>query len=254
MSAVRTWIQLGRNDLRLVLRDRMLLGLLVMVLLMGLGGRYALPAIDASLAANGLLPSESTDLRFRDTFPLFVAFLRVWQVALLPGTAFGFLLLDEKEDRTLTALQVTPLPLSRYLRYRVALPAGFAFVSALLLGPILGHAPVPWHAALALSAGAAVTAPIVTLLLASYADNKVQGLAYTKFGGVAGLSILVGFFVDVPWQWALGVFPPFLVCKAYWLAAAGESGWGLPLFIGTAVQCGLVVVLLRRFRVIAFGA
>lgn len=38
------------------------------------------------------------------------------------GVVTGFLLLDERDDRTLTALQVTPLPLRAYIFYRVTVP------------------------------------------------------------------------------------------------------------------------------------
>lgn len=247
------WIgRLGRNDVRLILRDRMLLMLLSLVVLIGVAARYAFPAIDAALARNGVLPSATTALRFADLYPLFVAFIGLWQAALMPGTCFGFLLLDEKEDGTLTALRVTPLPIERYVAYRVTLPALLGFAFALALPPLMGQATLPLAPHLALAAGAAVTAPLVTLLLAIWADNKVQGLAYTKIAGVLGLAILAGYFAPTPAQWLIGVFPPFLVCKAYWMALADTPLWWVPLIIATAAQLAILAVLVRRFRTDAF--
>ena len=40
----------------------------------------------------------------------------------LVGMVIGFLLLDERDARTLQALRVTPLGMRRYLAYRIALP------------------------------------------------------------------------------------------------------------------------------------
>ena len=43
-------------------------------------------------------------------------------VAGMVGTVVGFLLLDQRDDQTMTALLVTPLSLGDYLRYRMTLP------------------------------------------------------------------------------------------------------------------------------------
>jgi len=250
VSLLRT---LGRNDLRLVLRDRMLAVLLAAAFGMGLGCRYALPAIDASLAASGVMPSFPGGMRFSETYPLFVAFIAFWQGALMPGTVFGFLLLDEKEDDTLTAMRVTPVPLQSYLLYRAGIPAVLAFIFALALLPLIGLGPIPWWQHLPLAVSASLVAPITALMLAMFASDKVQGLALTKVGGVSGLLILVGWFVPEPGQWALGIFPPLLTAKAYWLAREGQPLWWLPCAAAIATQLILLRWVLRRFRRVAFN-
>lgn len=244
--------RLGRNDVRLILRDRMLVMLLALVAVIGVVARYALPAIDASLAENGVMPSANVEIRFAATFPMFVAFIALWQGALMPGTVFGFLLLDEKEDDTLIAMRVSPVPIERYVGYRVTLPAVLAFCFTLVLVPLIGYRALPVWQLSAVALGAALVAPLATLLLATFADNKVQGLAYTKFAGVAGLTILVGWFVPEPWQWLLGLFPPFLVCKSYWMALDQQSLWWVPLLVGLAAEVGLVALLVRRFQRVSF--
>lgn len=246
------WVQrFVRNDTRLILRDRMLATLLLVVFLMGLGLRYALPAIDRSLADGGVMPSERVAFRFSDIFPIFVAFVAYWQSALLPGTVFGFLLLDEKEDDTLTVLRVTPTPLTRYVTYRVALPMILAFAFALVLPSMMGHCPPPAALHLPLALVASLTAPSTALLLAVYAENKVQGLAFTKFGGVAGLTIIVGYFIPGNWQWLAGAFPPFLVAKAYWMSRSGDPMTFVALALSALGQIVLLTFLIRRFQRVA---
>lgn len=247
MSLTRLALTLGRNDVRLILRDRMLVMLLGMAAFMGVAARFALPALDASLAESGVLPSESVSLRLSDTYPMWVAFIGLWQAALLPGTAFAFLLLDEKEDETLVAMRVTPVPLARYVGYRVAQPTVLSLIFALAIVPLIGHADVaPWKL-VPIAFGACLTAPLAMLLFASFANDKVQGLAFTKFGGVAGLTILFGWFAPEPWQWLLGVFPPFLVAKAFWMAHAGDSLWWAPLLVAVVTQLAMIRALVRRF-------
>lgn len=243
--------QLIRNDARLILRDPMLLMLLGMVLIVGMLARVVLPSIDVALAEQGLMPAEPGGDRFSTTYPMFVAFLALWQAALMPGTVFGFLLLDEKEDRTLVAMQVVPVPFSQYLVYRVVLPASAALLFGLMLPPIIGLAILPATTQVWLALCNCLTAPIVALLLATVANNKVQGLALTKFGGIAGLVILIGWFVPTPWQWGLTLFPPFLLCKAHWLALAGDGRWMVASSVGLAIQVVLVALLVRWLRIVA---
>lgn len=247
MTLARLVLTLGRNDVRLILRDRMLVMLLGMAALMGLAARFALPALDASLAAGGVLPSDTVELRFADTYPVWTVFIGLWQASLLPGTAFGFMLLDEQEDGTLIAMRVTPVPMARYVGYRVAQPALLALMFGLALPPLIGHAPIAAWQLIPIALGASLTAPLAMLLLASFANDKVQGLAYTKFGGVAGLTILFGWFAPEPWQWGLGLFPPFLVAKSYWMAHAGHGLWWAPLLVAIVTQLALLRWLLGRF-------
>ena len=84
------------------------------------------------------------------------------------------------------------------------------------------------------------------------AENKVQGFAIAKFVGLAGWIILLGWFVAEPWQWLLGLFPPFLVSKAYWMVIAGDSLWPLALVLGIMLQIGLLYILIRRFNKVAY--
>ena len=248
MSVIR---HLLRNDVRLIARDKMLATMTAVVLVMGIAMRFALPAIDAALADAGVMPSEGSTLRFSDTFPAFVVFVALWQGANFPGIIFGFVLLGEKEDNTLEAMRVTPLSLERYAGYRVAASAVFAFVIIVYLTLSIGWSALPLWQLLPLAAAASLAAPLSVLAYATFADNKIQGLAYTKFGGLAGLIILVGYFVPQPWQWLLGVFPPFLVAKAYWMALDGQLAAIAPLLVGTLFQVGLIRALLRRFHALA---
>lgn len=238
--------KLLRNDARLIARDSLLVVLLCMVVALGIICRQVLPVLDASLARNGILPNESSAMRFSETFPLWVAFIGLWQAALMPGTVFAFLLLDEKEEHTLSAMRVTPVPAAQYLAYRAAVPTVLAVLFACALVPLIGYAPVHPLQLLALALAGCLTAPIVTLLIATFAQDKVQGFAFNKFGGIAGLLIIFGWFVPLPWQWLMCLFPPFAVAKGYWMAAAGEPWWWAPTLFALLSQAGIVAVLLPR--------
>jgi fluoroquinolone transport system permease protein len=249
MQFTKSIRELSRNDVKLIGRDSFLLMILAYILGLAVFIRFALPWLDIYLA-------ENTDLSFRLTefYPMFVAFASVFLGAIMAGMVFGFVLLDEKDDNTLKAMLVTPMPISQYIAYRVLIPAVLAFfivLAEVYIMNLAGTALAFWQM-LFIAFAASLTAPIATLFFAIAAENKVQGFAMTKFTGTAGMLILFAWFVDEPWQWLFGLFPPFWVSKAYWLALEANPLWLLALLIAILSQSLLIWLMLRLFNRVVY--
>jgi fluoroquinolone transport system permease protein len=165
------------------------------------------------------------------------------------GMMTGFLLLDERDDRTLEALRVTPLPLEAYLGYRIALPTLLGLVLTLLAYPLTGMLPMPVTTLLIPALLGSLMAPLVMLFLASFAENKVAGFAMVKLMNGLLLIPLVAYLVEEPWQYVAGVIPSFWAMKVFWATATGEPAL-LALGVGLAVNVLAGWVLLRRFRAV----
>lgn len=244
--------KLGRSDLKLIGRDRFLIFMLVFVVYIAAALRFGLPWLNTYLAENNVMPGETIPLSLADVYPVLVAYLAIYTGAMLVGTVFGFVLLDEKDHNTLKAMLVTPVPLNQYALYRAGVPAILAFFvifgQALFINQAL---PSLWQLIL-ISAGGALAAPIVALFFATFAENKVAGFAYAKFIGISGWTILAGFFVPEPWQWLIGLFPPFWISKAYWMALEGHGLWWAALITGIVLQIGMIMWFLRRFSKVAY--
>lgn len=244
--------KIGGNDLRNIRRDSFLVFMLVYVVFIGLFVRYAMPWLNTVMAENGVLPNARMPVSLEDLYPMLVAYFCLFVIVLLPGSVYGFMLLDEKDDNTLSAMLVTPVPLQQYLGYRLGIVTVLAFFIVLIMLYTVQQALLPVWQMVALAVGAALAAPITALCFGVFAENKVQGFAYSKFGGIAGWTVLIGWFVPEPWQWLIGIFPPFWVSKAYWMALAGQPFWWLALLTGIVLQFGLIVALLRWFQVKAY--
>lgn len=244
--------RLGRNDAKLIGRDRMLLVLLAFVVYISAVLRYGLPWANTYLAEHGILPGENVAHPLADYYPLIVAFLAFYSGAQIMGTIMGFVFLDEKDDNSLQALLVTPLPFHSYMGYRIGLTTvvSLFIIAAMVL--FINQALIPIWQLFLISAGAALTAPILMLFFAITAENKVQGFAMGKFVGIGGWVILGGWFVAEPVQWLFGLFPPFWVSKAYWMILEGRSLWWLALLIGILSQAILIAWLMRRFKRVAY--
>jgi fluoroquinolone transport system permease protein len=157
------------------------------------------------------------------------------------GMVIGFLFLDERDARTLTALRTTPLSMRQYLAYRVALPLLLGTASTLIGYPLTGLTPLALSSLLPIAIVGGVSAPILALVLAIAAPNKVAGFAVVKVLNAVNLLPVAAYFVPRPLQFGAGIFPTYWPMRALWSAAAGES-YGAYLVLGTAVS-GLALVL-----------
>lgn len=244
--------KLGRNDAKLIGRDSFLIFMFLFAAVIAIVLRFGLPWMNSYLAEKGVLPGETISMSLSDIYPMFVAYLAFYTGALLVGTIFGFVLLDEKDNNTLKAMLITPVPLKHYVAYRVGLPAVMAFFITLGMALLINQVLLPLWQMVLVAAGASLTAPIVALFFATFARDKVQGFAYSKFGGISGWAFLIGWFVPEPWQWLIGLFPPFWVGKAYWLALGGVNWWWVALIVAVILQLALIRLLIERFNKVAY--
>lgn len=252
MQMTQLITRLGRNDVKLIRRDSFLLFMFAFVLVIATVLRFGMPALNDYLRDNNVLNETTAIPSLEAIYPMIVAYMTLYTGALLVGTIFGFMLLDEKDDSTIKAMLVAPISMNQYLTYRVGMPVFIAFVVILFQFLFINQALVPLWQIMTLAAGASLTAPIVSLFFATFAANKVQGFALSKFGGVAGWTVMLGWFVPMPLQLVIGVFPPFWMSKAYWMILEGNALWWVAFIIGVVTQLVLIAVLMRRFETAAY--
>ena len=242
MSIFRLYRSLGPIDLKNVGRDSLLLWMPVVPIVLALVARWGIPELTGWLAAQYAF----------DLVPYYDVMMSIFlpMPAMFVGVITGFLLLDERDDRTLTALMVTPLSLRGYLTYRLSAPLVASTVLALISYPIVGLVPLPVATLLAIAVLSGFSAPILALAFGILAENKVAGLALQKILSQVLLLPILAYFLPEPFQWLAGVFPTYWPLKAFWLASAGEPVL-LPLAIGLAVNAVALALLVRAFDRVA---
>ena len=238
---IRMFTRLAPLDARSIGRDGLMRILPAVPLLVVLPVRFVLPVLLARLGDVFGMPLDAY-------YPGIASAALLLISPSLYGLLVGFLLLDQRDENTLTALRVTPLPVRSYLLYRLAAPTALGYVvsaAALLLAGLPGaNLPALLVAALV----AALHTPLVALALACFAANKVQGLALMKAGSVLLAAPMAAMFVPGAWQYAFGVVPTFWPGTLYRLFQQGSAlAW--PLFaVALAYQMVLILALARRFR------
>jgi fluoroquinolone transport system permease protein len=230
-------------DARRIARDGFLLGAAGYIVACTLALRWLAPWLEAELLA-------SAGLDLSPYLPVGVSYVVVVNASVLTGMIGGFLVVEAREERVLTALRVVPpspmLALATLLSSVLVGGALLAIAQAALVGVGVPDARAVVIAAV-LGAPMGVT---MTLVFAVLATNKVEAFAVMKVTSLLGLAPVAAYFLPEPLQYAAGVVPIYWACRIWWVAAAGEGGWGwmvLPALVSSALWIALLV---RRFQVV----
>ena len=245
-----TFVQrMGRNDAKLVGRDQFMIGLIGYPILNLLVLRYGIPPLtDWALTR--------FDFDLVPYYGVIVSYAMIVMIPMFMGMVFGLLLIEERDDDTLTAMMVTPVSLDRFVLYRILAAVFVSFGMMLLFVPYVGIVEIPFWKLVPIVLVATATAPLTALIFFSLADNKVQAFGVLKALSTLNLVPAIAWFVPEPWQWLLGLYPPYWAIKSFWVAiepaasAVGFLLWLLPAFVLYPV---VLKWLINRFRAKAYA-
>ncbi|NOZ32136.1 MAG: ABC transporter permease [Alphaproteobacteria bacterium] len=172
----------------------------------------------------------------------FVAAMVLVMPALLIGWVGGFLLLEDRDDGTLLAVQVTPIGKTGYVGYRLMLgfmvSAAFTLVAApFVLGPDFGWAFVAFMALLI-----GLQSTVTALVLVALASNRVEGLAITKLLNMAALFPLLA-IIPGPWRLVFGLIPQFWIGELLEFSAQPVLPAAMIWILALAIHLGVAGAL-----------
>lgn len=227
----------GRNDLRLVRRDSMLAMVMLGPFLYALG-LWFLPAATAYAAASWafeLTPYHS----------LAISVFCVLGPPVLLGAVLALQLLDDRDQNTLIALRVTPVPPATYPAYRAAVTAVLTMLSVIASLALTGQVPgrvLLMSVPIAVVAG--LLAPVLGFVMSALGRNKIEGLAVMRVVGIAVFTLpaIPFFLAESPWQLAFWVLPPYWPIRAFWSAFDGGAYW--PYVLGGLLYNGALAFAL----------
>lgn len=256
--------RLLRYELKTILSDPFYLVMLFYPFLMLFVCAYLLPAI----LAKTTLPTSSAHAT-----TLLIGFIVLISVGgFMMGALLGFSFLENKDENTLINIAASPLSVKGYTLFKSAYSYCLSLLANLVM---LGGLKLFASDAYTLSYGgeivrlldkisygqiilfalvASFIVPIVALLLASIANNKMEGFAMIKTGG---LLIMLPLLLLLPGlqdgkQYILGLIPHFWATKGLLslvlpTTQAVNLDFGLYLGVGVVYQLLLGYGLLRLF-------
>lgn len=240
MISFRTLRALSAVDALSVSRDTLLRGIVVVPLGLAVAARWLFPPVIERVSR--LLPFDLQAL-----YPQLMGYVLLLLAPAICGAVVGFMLLDQRDDNTLIALQVTPLPITSYLAYRLAMPMAVSAVMGLIALPLSGVAALAPLELLTVVLAAAPLAPLAALFLGAYASNKVQGFALQKALGVFFIAPFLGALLPLPWRLLTWLVPTYWPAALLWAVQSGTPRIWLLLIGGLAYQALLLALLLRRY-------
>lgn len=230
-------VRLIALDFRMILREQMLWFMF-----------WVAPALQFA-AVFLLLPVLERFFPVLEGYRFLILLLMTVQVVSSIGGVIAYMLLDEQDEEALTAIRTMPVGVNTFLFYRLFLGTSAAFVFAVLM---LAGTGIAHFTFFQLALGAllfASAAPLVTLSLASFARNKVEGLAVYKVVSLVLLLPAASFFIGSGLKYLLGAVPVYWTFHFLAAVAEGKSGWvemGLALLTHGLVFWGLLRVFRRR--------
>ncbi|MFT5196883.1 MAG: fluoroquinolone transport system permease protein [Cellvibrionaceae bacterium] len=236
---------MGRNDARLIGRDQLLLGLIFYPIVMFLMIRFGLRPLTTWL--QGTVGFDLTPY-----WAIGIAHIFAVLLPMFFGMISGMLLIEEQEDKTLTAMMVTPISLDRFVAYRAGAAGIAAFMSIFLALANNGIFEIGFFPLVGISLLGGLAAPFNALLFFAFATNRVQA-----FGMLKGLSTintlpLIAWFIVEPSQYLFGLFPPYWAAKAAWSAMEGDASL-IYLLPGAILYAVVLYLLVVRFRKKAYS-
>jgi fluoroquinolone transport system permease protein len=199
MNPTLTIIQ---TDIKNILRDPSLLILLFVPLLIAAVLRWGYP----------ILISEIPEI---STYNMLVLALLSVSAAAMPGIAIAFAILDEKDNFLIDALRVLPVSFGDIIFYRNIAIYSFGSLAAFITISFSGISDGSIVQNIMLSFLAAAPAPLMALIPAFIAANKIEGATLAKAMNFIIVLPLPAFIFTGLWTWLLMIIPAWWIYQAF---------------------------------------
>lgn len=225
---------LSANDFRMVFRDSLLRIFLFMPLSIFAVVKWGLP----------ILISVFPIVQEYDEVILMLACM---QTSTMFGFINGFVFLEEKDENVFSALRVMPVSAATLIAFRMAVGIMISVLInwlVLAFGDVIKIEIIPM---LLIAFQYSLLAPLLSLLLAVFARNKVEGLAQFKvFNLVLNLPILI-YFLPAGWLHGLAIIPTYWSFRSMESVLAGGN-FMLYYSVGVCFYLLLLLLLVRIFE------
>lgn len=227
-------MRLFKMGLRQTTQDGMIFAMLPAPFLLGFVIKFVLPYVNQLLEKNlsfSIVPWYSlADAMLVSLTPMFL------------GMVSAFILLEERDEGTGLYYQITPVEGYSYLVARIGFPMIWGFLSSLAAVLLLGISHTPFLDILIAAVISTILGTAIAMMVVSFADNKVEGLAISKLSGLIFIGLVAVWFAPAPYAYIGGIFP------TYWLGDIMKNGAGI-LAVSAGLVTGFLWVALftRRF-------
>jgi len=193
-----TYFTFISNDLKIVFRDKTLMLMFFLPIILILVCRFLVPFI-----ANYVPQMD-------EYYWMILAGFCILSGS-TPAFLAAFLMLDEKDENLIPVLKITPLPYSKLIAFRISFLMISSFIFSAIFLLLNGLESYSFFRIIAASLLVSYVPAILLLLILPFAKNKIEGVTLFKGINVTLFIPIVAFFIDPEWKFAFGVIPFYWV-------------------------------------------
>ncbi len=224
-----------KYQIKSVGRDSVLILLVVYPFLLSIIGKYVIPLIQKATLTNNFDLSNYYHV-------LLVLF--VIMTPFLYGDIAGLMLIDEREDNTLSAISVTPVKIPTYIFAKSSIFIIASICTGIFITSFMDLYYVPIFSSIIINILASFGVPFNMLLINLFASNKVEGFTVMKITNIMLILPIIGFYLSEPLRFVFGIIP------AYWPSVAlayYHHSFNSNLSFFTHIFIGLIYITLATF-------
>ncbi|QVK17920.1 ABC transporter permease [Mycoplasmatota bacterium] len=191
-----------KSELKKWFRDSMMKVMLIYPLILCIIGRFVIPAI------------AKTSHFEVDPIADYLVSVLILITPLIYGALIGFSILDDRDDKVLTSIRITPLSVHQFISFRLIVGTLLAFIGCIIVMWFSNIGSFTFGEIIALSFLSALATPVSGLIINALAHNKIEGFAVMKgTGTIIIFPIIALYFTDAK-EFIFSLAPGFWPAKA----------------------------------------
>lgn len=226
-------INVAANDFRLVFRDNSLKFFIVLPLLNLPVIRYGVPYV-----------AEIYEV-LQDYIAV-ILMMATMQGSIAFGFIYSMVLVDEKDTQVAKVYGVLPVSKFWFTVFRLIPPFFLATLATFLLLLVEPFYDLPVISGFAYSALAGMVAPLMILLTAIVASNKIEAMTWQKLFNIPLYLPILAFYVPVSFSVVFAVSPTFWAYQGFSFLIEGGNFW-FYILIGFTHNILLLVLMVKSF-------
>ena len=226
-------VKVAANDFKLVFRDNSLKAFLAIPLITLPVIRYGVPYV---AGVYGVLQDYISIILMLATMQGSVAF----------GFIYSMVLVDEKDKHIGQIYGILPVSKFWFVVFRLIPPFALAATATFLLLLVEPFYNLPVFPILVYSTLTGLVAPLMIMIVAILAANKIQAMTWQKLFNIPLYLPIAAFFVPASFSLIFAVFPPFWAYQTLNSLITGNEYWVYITF-GYIHSILLIVFLVKQF-------
>lgn len=172
--------------------------------------------------------------------------------AAVTGGVIGFSILDDRDDKVLYAIDVSPVSFNLFMGFKFMMSFALTYISSILAVLIVDIGEIPLYALLLVTATTSLFSIVSAMFVNFFATNKVEGFAMMKAGAIIIIFPIVSMFFTDYKEFFFGFEPNFWSVKALSVAMLPNVDFNLGFWgyysVGFIYVIALIILTFKIFK------